>query len=164
MKVATRDQAPEPLVPPQDVVAVQICRLSGKRPAGGCDAVPVVLENGGREERSMVGTEYFVRGTEPEELCNLHVGRSLFSRVTNWFGAPRAQVAEHSGAGREAGADSPSFVPPVSPAQLPAEAGQAPEAPQKKRGFWSKIFGRRDKNDAEKDKDAEKPPAPRKPR
>ena len=87
MKAATDGDKPEPLVAPRNVVAVQVCRLSGKRPAGGCDAVPVVDDDGQASERSMVGTEYFVRGTEPDEVCHLHVGRSLFGRVAGWFGA-----------------------------------------------------------------------------
>ena len=107
MKAATDGDKPEPLVAPRNVVAVQVCRLSGKRPAGGCDAVPVVDDDGQQSERSMVGTEYFVRGTEPDEVCHLHVGRSLFGHVAGWFGAPPGQVAETRAAdharGRRAG-------------------------------------------------------------
>ena len=87
MKAATRGDKPEPLVAPRNVVGVTVCRLSGKRPAGGCDAVPVVDDDGHQSERSMIGTEYFVRGTEPDETCHLHVGRSIFGRLAGLFGA-----------------------------------------------------------------------------
>ena len=95
MKAATKGDKPEPLVVPRNVVAVQICRLSGKRPASGCDAVPVANDDGLVIDQSMIGTEYFERGTEPGEVCHLHVGRSLFGRLAGWFGGP-------SGAGQRA--------------------------------------------------------------
>lgn len=154
MKAATANDKPEPLVAPRGIVTVQVCRLSGKRPAGGCDAVPVTLENGGHEERSMITTEYFVRGTEPEDLCPLHVGTSLFSRATSWIMAPRAEVVERR-AERESAPEAPAAAAGAPDAQAPAEV-QSAEAPQKKRGFWSRLFGKRDKDD-ERDK---KKPAP----
>ena len=50
MKAATAGDKPERLRARRAASsAVQICRLSGKRPAGGCDAVPVSLEDGGHE-------------------------------------------------------------------------------------------------------------------
>jgi len=155
MKAATRGAKPEPLTAPRNVVAVQVCRLSGKRPAGGCDAVPVVDDDGRSREQSMIGTEYFVRGTEPAEVCHLHVGRSLFGRLAGWLGGPRGQVAEHR-ASDHAPAE-PVVAPPVSPAQQAPAVAQAPAPEQKKRGFWSRLFGRRDK----KDDDKKDPPAPK---
>jgi penicillin-binding protein 1A len=148
MKAATRGDKPEPLTAPRNVVAVQVCRLSGKRPAGGCDAVPVVDDDGRSSERSMIDTEYFVRGTEPAEVCHLHVGRSLFGRLAGWLGGPRGQVAEHR-ASDHAPAE-PVVAPPVSPAQQAPAVAEAPAPEQKKRGFWSRLFGRRDKKDDEK--------------
>jgi membrane carboxypeptidase/penicillin-binding protein len=145
MKAATDGDKPEPLVAPRNVVAVQVCRLSGKRPAGGCDAVPVVDDDGQQSERSMVGTEYFVRGTEPDEVCHLHVGRSLFGHVAGWFGAPPGQVAE-TRAADHAPADAP-VAAPVSPAQQEPAVAQAPAPEEKKRGFWSRLFGKRDKDE-----------------
>ncbi len=69
MTPATANDEPEPFKAPRGVVGVQICRLSGKRPAGGCDAVPVTLDDGGHTEQSMVRTEYFAAGTEPSKTC-----------------------------------------------------------------------------------------------
>ena len=157
MKAATRGDKPEPLVAPRNVVGVTVCRLSGKRPAGGCDAVPVVDDDGNESERSMIGTEYFVRGTEPEETCHLHVGRSIFGRLAGVFGAPRGEVTEQRAAD-EIAAEPPAAVVPVSPAQQAPEVAAAPAPEQKKRGFWSRIFGRRDKEPEKKDPPANRPP------
>jgi penicillin-binding protein 1A len=164
MKAATEDDEPEPLSAPRNVVAVQVCRLSGKRPAGGCDAVPVIDDDGHHSERSMIGIEYFVRGTEPDDVCHLHIGRSLFGRLAGWFGAPGGQVAEN-----RAGDHAPTAAPvaaPVSPLQQEAAVVEAPAPEQKKRGFWSRLFGRRDRSDdTPDDKDEKKDrPANRRPR
>ena len=159
MTAATAGAAPEYFSQPRGVVAVQICRLSGKRPAGGCDAVPVTLEDGSHAEQSMIRTEYFAAGTEPEDACPLHVGRSLFGRLAGWVAAPAGGVASRS-ASAEAPAEAPAATTAAAPAAAPAAAAE-PE-PEKKRGFWSRLFGRRDKDDDKngKKKD-EKKPAPR---
>lgn len=143
MIAATAGNKPEPFSPPRGVVAVQVCRLSGKRPASGCDAVPVSLEDGGHEERSMIVTEYFVAGTEPEDTCPLHVGRSLFGRLAGWIAGPQAAVASRSTAS-SADPEEPAVAhTPAAPAQAPS-ATEDPE-PEKKRGFWSRLFGKREK-------------------
>jgi membrane peptidoglycan carboxypeptidase len=157
MKAATSNDKPEPLVPPRGIVTVQVCRLSGKRPSGGCDAVPVVDDNGYQSERSMVGPEYFVRGTEPDEHCHLHVGRSLFGQLAGFFGGGGAPAVENRAADA-APADKPPDATPVSPAQQAPEVAAAPAEPEKKRGFWSRIFGRRDKPDEKKDPAATRRP------
>ena len=160
MKAATKGDKPEPLVVPRTVVAVQICKLSGKRPANGCDAVPVANDDGLVIDQSMIGTEYFERGTEPREVCHLHVGRSLFGRIAGWFdGGSGGQVTEQRAT--EAVHTETPVAAPVSPAQETAPVAEAPAPEPKKRGFWGRIFGRRDKQD-EKDqkKDA---PATRRP-
>ena len=49
---------------PADIVQVAVCSESGKLPVPGlCDADP----------RGCIVTEYFAKGTEPTESCNLHV-------------------------------------------------------------------------------------------
>jgi penicillin-binding protein 1A len=159
MKVATRNDKPEPLVAPKNVVAVQICRLSGRRPAAGCDTVPVVNDDGISIEQSMIGTEYFERGTEPGEYCHMHVGRSIFGRLAGFFGGSSGTVTERRAADTVA-ADAPAAAP-VSPAQVEPAVAEAPPPVEKKRGFWSRIFGRGDKND--KSKDEKKDAAPRRP-
>ena len=153
MTPATAKDAPEPFRAPRGVVGVQICRLSGKRPAGGCDAVPVTLEDGGESEQSMLRTEYFAAGTEPEDSCHLHVGKSLLGRFAGWFATPGGQTAR--GAGPADAADEPAVAAPVAPDPPAPGVAAAPEAP-KKRGFWGRLFGRGDDKKPEK-----KDPAPR---
>ncbi|HTM31977.1 MAG TPA: PBP1A family penicillin-binding protein, partial [Vicinamibacterales bacterium] len=147
MKTATASDKPDWLAPPKDIVTVSICKLSGKRPASGCDSVQVVKDDGSTTERSMIVNEYFVRGTEPQEYCDQHVGRSLFAKMGDWFrDSPKA---EH---------DRPEVAAPepTAPAAGSADAAhataeaKADEQPKKKRGFWSRVFGRGDKDDEKK--------------
>jgi len=148
MKAATSGAKPAWIEKPRDIVAVNVCRLSGKRPASGCDSAHVVLEDGSTEERSMLMTEFFVRGTEPTDTCHLHVGRSLFARMGDWFrGQPVA--AASNAPGRVAEPEAPA--PAVAQREEPEAPVVEREEPKKKRGFWSRIFGRRDK-DADKNK------------
>ena len=154
MKVATESDKPDWLAPPKDIVSISICKLSGKRPSSGCDSVQVVKDDGSATERSMIATEYFVRGTEPEEYCHLHVGRSLFAKMGDWFrDAPkvehdRPEITASEPAAPAAGANDA--------AKASAEASDDQAQPKKKRGFWSRVFGRGEKSD-EKKKDEKKP-------
>ncbi len=165
MKAATARDEPEAFVRPRGIVTMQICRLSGKRPAGGCDAVPVSLADGGHEERSMLVTEYFVAGTEPEDTCHMHVGRSLLGRFAGWFGTPASPSPQQQSANRAEPAEPVQMVAPVSPAQQAPAVAETPE-PEKKRGFWSRMFGRRDRNAPEppvEQKPGDKKPGEKKP-
>ena len=131
MKAATKGDKPEPLVVPRTVVAVQICKLSGKRPANGCDAVPVANDDGLVIDQSMIGTEYFERGTEPREVCHLHVGRSLFGRIAGWFdGGSGGQVTEQRAA--EAVHTEAPVAAPVSPAQEAPRRSPRPRRPSRR--------------------------------
>ncbi|MGD9905676.1 MAG: penicillin-binding transpeptidase domain-containing protein, partial [Vicinamibacterales bacterium] len=159
MKAATRGAKPERFAPPRDVVAVQVCRLSGKRPAGGCDAVPVVDDDGRENERSMIATEYFVRGSEPADVCHLHVGRSLFGRLAGWLGGPRDEVTEHRAADHAPA--EPATAPAAAPPAAAPAVAAAPAPEPKKRGFWSRLFGRRDKKDDDKKDEKKDPPVRR---
>jgi penicillin-binding protein 1A len=152
MKATTAGDKAAWLTPPKDIISVSICRLSGKRPASGCDAAHVVLDDGSTTERSMLMTEYFVRGTEPQETCHLHVGRSLFAKMGDWFRTTPSVDHVRPEA-------SPEPATPVTAATDAARASSEttaePEEPKKRRGFWSRVFGRGDKNDK---KDAPKKP------
>ena len=77
MKDATKGDKAQWLTPPKGVISVDVCRLSGKLPNAGCHAVDVVDDDGSVETRSMIYSEYFVRGTEPTELCPIHGGVSI---------------------------------------------------------------------------------------
>ena len=169
MKAATKGAKPEWLDRPKDVVAVNICRMSGKLPNAGCGSVAVETSDGA-ENRSMIYTEYFVKGTQPSTVCPLHPEPSFLDRLAGAFGIETGpKPVDPSEVGMPAGA----LPPPGTAARPPATAtsGTAPSAPtqaaekpteekKKKRGFWSKLFGRGgddDKKKEEKKKPPEKP-------
>jgi penicillin-binding protein 1A len=168
MKVATKGDKPDWFDRPSNIVGANVCRVSGKLPNGGCDHVEVVNRDGGVEIRSMIYTEYFVKGTQPTELCPLHPSPTLMDRVAGMFGAGdsskpvRAEEAALPPAQTgTAGAHAPSPLPQVHAEEPPRDAG-AVEAPTKKRGFWSRVFGRdgnkkqQDEKDQEEQKDQKK--------
>ncbi len=70
MRDATKSAPGSWLQLPEDVVSVQVCLRSGLRPTSGC----------AQASDTTTGFEYFRRGTEPEDWCPLHGGRSLFDR------------------------------------------------------------------------------------
>jgi penicillin-binding protein 1A len=152
MKTATAADKPAWFTPPKNIVSVSICRLSGKRPASGCDSAQVVNDDGSTSQKSMISTEYFVRGTEPAEICHLHVGRSLFAKMGDCFrDAPKV---EHERP--EVAVETAAPAPAADAARASAEVTDQTDQPKKKRGFWSRLFGRGDKND-DKKKDEKKP-------
>ena len=151
MKVATRGDKPEWLKRPANVVAVDVCRMSGRRPAGGCERVDVVSKSGDMTTRSMIYSEYFVRGTEPYDTCPLHQDTGLFTRMAGLFGGDNrpkpveAQVAGVPERPREPVVAKPEDAPEVT-------VQSQPETEKKKRGFWSRLFGRREKAEREEKK------------
>jgi 1A family penicillin-binding protein len=152
MKAATKGDKPEWFERPSNVVGVNVCRMSGKLPNTGCDNVMVTNREGNIETRSMVYTDYFVKGTQPTTACPLHE-QNLIDALA---GAVGVQVGNPVSAEQAA-------LPPPAPASTsgsapgvaqPATSGGTvdEEQPQKKkRGFWSRIFGKGD-DDKEKDK------------
>jgi penicillin-binding protein 1A len=166
MKDATKGEKPAQFPIPKGIVSAQVCRLSGKLPNKGCDAVDVIDDDGNIETRSMIYTEYFVRGTEPTELCPLHEDRSFFDRVAGLFGkdgpAP-ASVGQlglpvgHPGgppAAATAGAQADEPVPTDGKA---AEVREGEKQQKKKRGFWSRLFGRGKDDGKNEGKDEQDP-------
>lgn len=151
MATATKGDEPDWFSPPRTVTAVKVCRLSGKLPADGCDHAEVVSSDGTRQVRSQVYTEYFVRGTEPIDTCPLHGGQGFWRSLLTAGGgsAPAATPV--------AVVASPSTVPePAAPAVATTGEQDAPPAAEaekpKKRGFWSKLFGRGDSKEDDQDK------------
>ena len=136
MKVATKTDPPTWFDTPPDITTATVCRLSGKLPTEGCDHVDVV-EDGRLEQRSMVYTEYFARGTEPTAYCDLHPTRGFVGRVAAIFhGAEKPAPVRVEDAGLPAAsATTAGMAPPTLPSMPPAEA------PKKKRGFFSRLFG-----------------------
>ncbi len=172
MAVATQGDKPEAFTRPSGVVGVEICRVTGKRSGEGCTSVPVEGPDGGVEIRSMVYTEYFRKGTVPSEVCEEHAGPNFLERLAGVFGKdntlgpvtaeqaglpsadiprdvpapPEVRGDEDDGRRREAEARARAAREQASKAAAPAE-----EAPEKKRGFWGRLFGRRDKAEPQKD-------------
>jgi penicillin-binding protein 1A len=58
--------------PPAGIVSAEICRESGLLPSEGCLRAYVAKADGTVTDQSVVGTEYFRRGTEPTEYCTMH--------------------------------------------------------------------------------------------
>ena len=77
MKAATRAQAAVWFERPPDVVAVEVCRLSGYLPGPGCRNAASISPMGEITYKSMVYTDYFVRGTEPLHTCGVHSAEYL---------------------------------------------------------------------------------------
>jgi penicillin-binding protein 1A len=150
MKLATKDDRPVWFEPPSGIDAVDVCRMSGRLPSIGCyDAE--VIRDGKFERRSLVYTDYFAAGTTPIERCHLH-DRSFLDRMAGLVGAREAPPVPVEQA--PAPVTPAVAIEPARPEATVAEAA-APEPEKKKRGFWSRIFGRRDKDDKQK----AKPPA-----
>jgi penicillin-binding protein 1A len=157
MKVATKGDKPEWLARPANVIGTNVCRISGKLPAGGCDHVEVVNRDGFVEKRSMIYTDYFVKGTQPTEECPLHQDRGFLDALAGVFGKDSGPPPMPVGATGLPTAPTPPHSAGTAGAPAtqtaPAEVEQAPE---KKRGFWSRIFGGGKKNDDKKEQDRKK--------
>jgi 1A family penicillin-binding protein len=159
MKAATRGDRPEWFKTPKGLVGVTVCRVSGMLPDIGCSEVEVISDAGDVSRRSMVITDYFPVGKAPSEVCPLHPGNNLLSTMAGWFGkdGPKPVAAAELGLPTQ----SAPGVAPEAPAQADPRAAApenaAGEPVKKKRGFWSKIFGR-DKQPAAPPRDT---PAPK---
>ena len=156
MKVATKADKPDWFDRPANVVGVNVCRVSGKLPNGGCDHVEVVNRDGLIETRSMIYTDYFLKGKQPTELCPLHPSPTFMDRVAGMFGAGEAgkpvradEVAIPPAETGTAGAH-PASPPPAVHADDRRDDPKA-DTPQKKRGFWGRLFGKDGKKDDQDD-------------
>ena len=173
MKAATKGDKRDWFDRPDNVIAVNVCRISGRLPNSGCGHVEVISQDGEIDARSMVYTDYFVRGKQPTSVCPLHSTPSLLDRLAGVFGGgddSRPVSAEDVGLpspvpARTSGQPAPtapSAARPPAAAKAPAKAEAPDEEPKKKRGFWSRLFGRDDKDKDEKKADDQKKPEPRK--
>jgi penicillin-binding protein 1A len=175
MKAATRNDKPEWLLPPSGVVAVNVCRMSGKLPSDGCNEVEVVSNDGQIDRRSMIYTEYFARGTEPTTYCDLHPARGISGRIADVLGISLGSAPA------PVRATDPAVVapPPSSPVPTPVatsgtsgtsgtpaidpQIAPVPPPQKSKRGFWSRIFGGGRNDDRDEHRDPpDKDPKPEK--
>jgi 1A family penicillin-binding protein len=162
MKRATAEDPNEWYSAPKGIVAVKVCRLSGKRPVLGCEGATYYTEERGVVSESSVYTDYFVRGTEPDEYCPIHNYRSAFDRLAGWIGgSPSAPSQQRVGEVAPA-ASASSDAQQQAEAAAAAAAAQAQPEPEKKkkRGFWARVFGVGKDDDDDKDREKKKKPEP----
>jgi penicillin-binding protein 1A len=167
MKVATKGHKQDWFERPADVVGVNVCRVSGKRPNDGCDTVEVLSRDGLVESRSMIYTEYFTKGSQPSGICQLHPHRGLLDRIAGVFGendSPRPVSAEEVGLAPA----NPASTTGASPAPAPSPNAPPPakveeDKEKKKGGFWGRLFGRDKKDEKKDDKKEEKKDPKKKP-
>ena len=161
MRKATAKDPSEWYAPPKGVVSASVCRLSGKRPTEACYGSTYINDDGTYSNTNSVYTEYFVKGTEPEEYCPIHGSTSIFGRIAGWVGGgapPAAPTQERASEAvnhdRDAGDVRHADRDDDDDDDVPAVA-KAEEQPKKKRGFWSRVFGV-GKDDADRARDEEK--------
>jgi len=156
MATATRADKPDRFTMPATVVPVTICGMSGQLATDGCRGAVVYDRDGLRTDRSMVYTEYFVRGTEPTDFCPLHSHPYGDAVATSGAAIATPPVAAASGDARSPGLPPVDHLhdatpqgpdghlgngtPTSAPATAVAPAGSEPT--QQKRGFWGRIFRR----------------------
>ena len=163
MKVATKGDKPDWFDRPSNVVGVNVCRVSGRLPNTGCYNVVSSDEFGNLETRSMVYTDYFVKGTAPGSICPVHSSNVYIGALAS---APVGSALPGAVAPARATLPVPAAqgttgvaVPAAAGAPQPGAAtpgAQPKEEKEKKRGFWSKLFGRGG-DDKDKDKKPKKP-------
>jgi len=162
MKKATKGAKPEWFERPANVVGVNVCRVSGKLPSQGCESVIVPASTGQLEKRSMVYTDFFVKGTQPTDTCPLHQSPSFIDRLAGIFGKDSGVPVSVDASGTPLpGAVSTSGAPVPAPSvenkEDPSKKNDAKdekvEDGKKKRGFWGRLFGR---GDEEKKKEEER--------
>ena len=157
MKTATKGDKPDWFQRPPNVVTANVCRVSGQLPNGGCESVEVVNREGFTETRSMIYTEFFVKGTQPTTVCPLHPSPSFMDRIAGLFGGEfrpaQAEEASHprAQAGTTGAHQSPAPAPEVRQEEPPKDTPKV-EEPPKKRGFWSRVFGKGGKKEESKKK------------
>jgi 1A family penicillin-binding protein len=130
MKIATAGDAPDWFERPAEIVPVTVCRVSGKLPNSGCGSVVSVNDDGLYETKSMIYTDYFVKGTQPTTICPLHASNAFIVGNPDNAPAPPPAVA------------TAGVLP-----SLPSVSGGTVQPPQpapakKKPGFWGRLFGR----------------------
>jgi len=122
MKAATSGDAPAWFPTPRDVVAVEVCRLSGSLPEDGCRNAASVSSSGEIIYKSMTYTDYFVRGTEPRHACAEH------AMEYQPYPEPVFSATAFDGLGGVLGVDPVVAVPP-SPVPVPVPVSVPPPAP-----------------------------------
>jgi 1A family penicillin-binding protein len=154
MRKATSGDAADWYKAPSGVVTATVCRISGKRPVNGCYNAVVEAEDGSFEQASTVYTEYFAKGTVPSDECPVHSATELEIRRTAgdahiWTmpGVPLSDARPAIASSRASDEEERRIETPR------VQEPDVKEPEKKKRGFWSRIFGRGDKKDDNQNKD-----------
>jgi len=119
----------KPFEMPDGIVPVQIDPLSGQLATPACP--------GARQE-------VFIAGTQPLETCRLHGGSGpAITHVTGWETPPPqpTSVPTPSNLSQPPISARPRIVTGDSPAPATATAEQAEKPPEKKKGFFGRVFG-----------------------
>ena len=130
MTAATRGDRARAFRMPDSIVGAEICPLSGKLATDACR----------RDPEARVYVEHFAHGTEPVDLCPYHwqTRNAPFSLASS--AAPPSVTGDPDRVrGVQAAADDLPAEPQVESAK---PAATADAAQPKKRGFWSRVFGR----------------------
>jgi membrane carboxypeptidase/penicillin-binding protein len=140
MKTATAGDKPDWYSPPKGVVTAQVCRVSGMLPGEFCDRII---------------TEYFPVGSVPTRICQAHGFQFDGTQIANVIPASHDAVSAAPGSMEQSApvVHAPATASIDTPVPESAAVVLAPDAP-KKRGFWSKVFGKgknKEKNSARED-------------
>ena len=138
MRTATSHDTTEWFQPPRTITSATICRLSGRLAGEGCRDAVIIDEDGGVTRGSLAYTEYFVRGTEPEDYCPIHGPGALAALATS--GAGHNTINAPPPPPRPANVAQPEQTTAV--AKQEPEKTAKPEPEKKKKGFWGRLFGR----------------------
>ena len=94
----------------------------------------------------MVITDYFRQGKAPTEVCPLHPGHNMLATMAGWFGKDGAKPVPASELGaadavgaRRGGRTTRRHRRHASDGRAAGDAAPT----KKKRGFWSRVFGKR---------------------
>jgi penicillin-binding protein 1A len=151
MKTATKDDKPDWFERPASVVAVNVCRVSGKLPNDGCGSVATFNEDGSYEMKSMIYTDYFVKGTQPTTVCPLHPSTAVIIGDAGGVRIPESPAPHSVGVPIGTAGTMPPQSPPLvisggtvqPPAVGKEPAEKAKNGKEKKKpGFWGRLFGR----------------------
>ena len=159
MREATEGSKNDWYKAPSGVVTANVCRLSGKRPAAGCHGSYVQAADGSYVASSSVYTEYFRKGTVPDDTCPLHTYRATYDVITadGEMSADPSVVPAAPGSGRVE-APQPATQADVRAAEEARAEAKEPE--KKKRGFWARVFGVGKDDDKKEDDKKKKEPRP----
>jgi penicillin-binding protein 1A len=140
MKAATEGDEPVWFRAPRTVVGVNVCRQSGKLPAAGCSDALVLGSDGLPTRRSMVYTEYFVRGTEPREVCPVHQTYMNADAVLSTVGADGTPTGVPAARSERGGVEAATPVATTGTLTGTSSQPSAEQKQEQRRGFWWRIF------------------------